>query len=155
KIETELEKVYVYAHLKQDQDTGNDKYTGYEARAHQLAIKLSSSWSFLVPEILQIDEETIQKFIDENKDLERYAFDLKLINEERPHVLSADKEKLLTEAQDALSTPDNVYGMFSNADLEFEDAIDKDGQRNALTQGTLIKCLESDDRVLRKSAYKK
>ncbi|WP_141022675.1 oligoendopeptidase F family protein, partial [Salmonella enterica] len=94
--------------------------------AHQLAIKLSSSWSFLVPEILQIDEETIQKFIDENKDLERYAFDLKLINEERPHVLSADKEKLLTEAQDALSTPSNVYGMFSNADLEFEDAVDKD-----------------------------
>ena len=44
-IETKLEKVYVYAHLKQDQDTGNDKYTGYEARAHQLAIKLSSSWS--------------------------------------------------------------------------------------------------------------
>lgn len=154
KIETELEKVYVYAHLKQDQDTGNDKYTGYEARAHQLAIKLSSSWSFLVPEILQIDEETIQKFIDENKDLERYAFDLKLINEERPHVLSADKEKLLTEAQDALSTPSNVYGMFSNADLEFEDAVDKDGNKHPLTQGTFIKYLESDDRELRRSAFR-
>ncbi|ANZ33790.1 oligoendopeptidase F [Staphylococcus carnosus] len=154
KIETELEKVYVYAHLKQDQDTGNDKYTGYEARAHQLAIKLSSSWSFLVPEILQIDEDKIQSFIDENKDLERYAFDLKLINEQRPHILSADKEKLLTEAQDALSTPSNVYGMFSNADLEFEDAVDKDGNKHPLTQGTFIKYLESDDRELRRSAFR-
>ncbi|RVD51702.1 oligoendopeptidase F, partial [Mesorhizobium sp. M2D.F.Ca.ET.140.01.1.1] len=89
-----------------------------------------------------------QRFIDENDDLKRYKFDLKLINEKRPHVLSADKERLLTEAQDALSTPDNVYGMFSNADLEFEDAIDSEGQKHALTQGTFIKCLESDDRVL-------
>ena len=43
---TKLEKVYVYAHLKQDQDTANDKYTGLEARAHQLVIKYSSAWVF-------------------------------------------------------------------------------------------------------------
>ena len=151
--EAKLEKVYVYAHLKQDQDTANDKYTGFEARAHQLIIKFSSSWSFLVPEILQIDEATIRQFISENDKLKRYEFDLQLINENRPHVLSADKEKMLTEAQDALSTPDNVYGMFSNADLEFEDAVDSEGNRHPLTQGTFIKCLESDDRVLRKSAF--
>src|SRR5699024_1359234 len=102
---SKLEKVYVYAHLKQDQDTANDKYTGFESRAHQLIIKFSSAWSFLVPEILQIDEATLQSFIEEN------------------------------------------------SDLEFEDAIDKDVQRHALTQGTFIKCLESDDRVLRQSAY--
>lgn len=150
---SKLEKVYVYAHLKQDQDTANSKYTGFEARAHQLVIKFSSSWSFLIPEILQIDEEKIEQFVKEHEGLQRYEFDLKLINEKRPHVLSADKEKLLTEAQDALSTPENVYGMFSNADLEFEDAVDSDGQRHPLTQGTFIKCLESGDRTLRQSAY--
>ena len=150
---SKLEKVYVYAHLKQDQDTANSKYTGFEARAHQLVIKFSSSWSFLIPEILQIDEEKIEQFVKEHEGLQRYEFDLKLINEKRPHVLSADKEKLLTEAQDALSTPEKVYGMFSNADLEFEDAVDSDGQRHPLTQGTFIKCLESDDRTLRQSAY--
>lgn len=151
---TKLEKVYVYAHLKQDQDTANDKYTGLEARAHQLVIKYSSALSFLVPEILQLDEATIQSFIDSNDDLKRYEFDLKLINEKRPHILDANTEKLLTEAQDALSTPSNVYGMFSNADLEFEDAIDKDGQAYPLTQGTFIKYLESDDRELRASAFR-
>ncbi|CAM3032859.1 oligoendopeptidase F [Staphylococcus argensis] len=150
---SKLEKVYVYAHLKQDQDTANSKYTGFEARAHQLVIKFSSSWSFLIPEILQIDEEKIEQFVKEHEGLQRYEFDLKFINEKRPHVLSADKEKLLTEAQDALSTPENVYGMFSNADLEFEDAVDSEGQRHPLTQGTFIKCLESDDRTLRQSAY--
>ncbi|BFL78982.1 oligoendopeptidase F [Staphylococcus hominis subsp. novobiosepticus] len=152
-IGTQLKKVYVYAHLKQDQDTSNDKYTGFESRAHQLIIKISSAWSFLVPEILQIDEEKLESFIKSNDDLKRYAFDLKLINEKRPHILDADKEKLLTQAQDALSTPENVYGMFSNADLEFKDAVDKDRKKHPLTQGTFIKYLESDDRELRQSAY--
>ena len=41
--------------------------------------------------------------------------------------------------------------MFSNADLEFEDAVDKDGEKHPLTQGTFIKYLESDDRELRQS----
>lgn len=152
-IGTKLEKVYVYAHLKQDQDTSNDKYIGFESRAHQLIIKISSAWSFLVPEILQIDEDKLQSFIENNDNLKRYEFDLKLINEKRPHILDAEQERLLTEAQDALSTPSNVYGMFSNADLEFEDAIDKDGEKHPLTQGTFIKYLESDDRELRQSAY--
>lgn len=152
-IETELEEVYVYAHLKQDQDTANDKYTGFEARAHQLAIKLSSAWSFLVPELLQIEEARVQKFISSHDGLKRFEFDLKLINEQRPHVLDAEKEKLLTEAQDALSTPSNVFSMFDNADLTFEDVTDKDGQHHPLTQGTFIKYLESDDRTLRESAY--
>ena len=152
-IGTKLEQVYVYAHLKQDQDTSNDKYTGFESRAHQLIIKISSAWSFLVPEILQIDEDKLQSFIKENDDLKRYEFDLKLINEKRPHILNAEQEKLLTEAQGALTTPENVYGMFSNADLEFEVAIDKDGKKHPLTQGTFIKYLESDDRELRQSAY--
>ena len=135
---TKLEKVYVYAHLKQDQDTANDKYTGLEARAHQFLIKYSSAWSFLVPEILQLDQSTIEQFVSSFDKLKQYEFDLKLINEKRPHILDADTEKLLTEAQDALSTPSNVYGMFSNADLEFEDAIDKDGEAHPLTQGTFI-----------------
>lgn len=152
-IGAKLEQVYVYAHLKQDQDTSNDKYTGFESRAHQLIIKISSAWSFLVPEILQIDEDKLQSFIKENDDLKRYEFDLKLINEKRPHILNSEQEKLLTEAQGALTTPENVYGMFSNADLEFDDAIDKDGEKHPLTQGTFIKYLESDDRELRQSAY--
>lgn len=59
----------------------------------------------------------------------------------------------MTEAQDALSTPSNVFSMFDNADLTFDDVTDKDGEKHALTQGSFIKYLESDDRLLRQSAY--
>ena len=87
---------------------------------------------FLVPEILQLDEATIQSFIDSNNDLKRYEFDLKLINEKRPHI-RCEYRKVINRSTRRTFNAFNVYGMFSNADLEFEDAIDKDGQAYPLT----------------------
>lgn len=153
-IEEKLGKVYVYAHLKHDQDTSNDQYAGMEQRAASLASQLASAWSFMMPELMSIDEETLQKYVQENEGLKRYAFDLERMNKKRPHVLSDKEEKILAEAGEALSTPSNVFGMFNNADLEFNDVEDKDGNRLPLTQGNYIQYLESDDRVLRENAYK-
>ena len=93
---------------------------------HQLIIKISSAWSFLVPEILQIDEDKLQSFIETNDNLKRYEFDLKLINEKRPHILDAERDYLLRLKMHYLHQV--MYGMFSNADLEFEDAVDKDSE---------------------------
>ena len=78
-------------HLKQDQilQTINIQDSSH---VHQLIIKISSAWSFLVPEILQIDEDKLQSFIETNDNLKRYEFDLKLINEKRPHILDAEQE---------------------------------------------------------------
>ena len=77
----------------------------------------------LVPEILQLDEATIQSFIDSNNDLKRYEFDLKLINEKRPYIRCEYRKVINRSTRRTFNA--SVYGMFSNADLEFEDAIDK------------------------------
>ena len=45
-----------------------------------------------MPEILQIDESTIESFVSSYDKLKRYEFDLKLINEKRPHILDANTE---------------------------------------------------------------
>ncbi|WP_462420128.1 oligoendopeptidase F [Salinicoccus sp. Marseille-QA3877] len=157
-LETERElgdrlgRLFVYAHLKHDQDTSNDTYSALESRARTLAVKYSSAWSFLTPEILKLDEETLKTFIQDDR-LKEFKFDLEILNDERPHILSDKEEKLLAQAGEVMSTPSSVYGMFNNADLEFEPAVDSEGNEHALTQGTYIDLLKSPDRALRKSAY--
>ncbi len=157
-LETERElsermaKLYVYAHLKHDQDTSNDTYSALESRARSLAVKFNSAWSFLTPEILKLDEDTLKTFIQDDR-LKEFKFDLEILNNERPHILSDKEEKLLAQAGEVMSTPSSVYGMFNNADLEFEPAVDSEGKEHALTQGTYIDLLKSPDRTLRKSAY--
>ena len=50
-------------------------------------------------------------------------------------------------------SPENIYSMFSDADLRFPDAVDKDGKAHQVTHGSYIPLVQSDDRVLRKSAF--
>lgn len=153
-IDELLGKVYVYAHLKHDEDTTNPKYTAFEQRAATLASQFSSAWSFMLPELMTIDEDTLTRFVEENEGLARFKFDLEKINKKRPHVLSEKEEKLLAEAQEALQSSSNTFSMFNNADLTFDNVLDKDGNSLPLSHGNYITYLESSDRVLRENAYK-
>ena len=49
--------------------------------------------------------------------------------------------------------PDTAYSALADADLKFADAVDSQGSRHPLSQGTFVLLEESTDRVLRKSAY--
>lgn len=153
-IDEQLGKVYVYAHLKHDQDTSNAKYTAFEQRAANLASQFSARWSFMLPELMSIDEATLKSYVAELDGLQRFKFDLERINKKRPHVLSESEEKILAEASEALSASTNTFVMFNNADLKFDNVKDKEGNSLPLSHGNYITYLESDDRVLRENAYK-
>src|SRR5690625_594055 len=60
-----LGKLYTYAHMRYDQDTTNSFYQGLNAKAEMLLTKASSVMSYIVPEILAIEEEKIEQFLNE------------------------------------------------------------------------------------------
>ena len=151
-LDTELGKLFVYAHLKHDQDTSNDTYSALESRARSLAVKYSTAWSFLVPAIMEIPEETLKEFAEDER-LAEFKFDLEKLNKQRPYVLSDAEEQLLAQAGEVMHTPTQVYGMFNNADIAFKPAVDSDGKEHPLTQGNFVELLKSSDRTLRESAY--
>ncbi|MBF0831225.1 oligoendopeptidase F, partial [Staphylococcus aureus] len=86
-------------------DTANDKYAGYEAKAATLANKFASAWSFILPELMSIDEDTLNQFVESHDGLKRYQFDIEKLNKKRPHILGDKEEKILAEAGEALQTP--------------------------------------------------
>lgn len=151
-LDTELGKIFVYAHLKHDQDTSNDTYSALESRARTLGVKYSSAWSFLVPAIMEIPEDTLKEYAEHDR-LTEFKFDLEKLNKQRPHVLSDAEEQLLAQAGEVMHTPSQVYGMFNNADVDFKNAVDSKGEEHSLTQGNYVELLKSSDRTLRESAY--
>lgn len=151
-LDTELGQLFVYAHLKHDQDTSNDTYSALESRARSLAVKYSSAWSFLVPAIMAIPEETLKEYASHDR-LKEFKFDLEKLNKQRPHVLSDKEENILAQAGEVMHTPTQVYGMFNNADINFKPAVDSEGKEHELTQGNYVEMLKSSDRTLRESAY--
>ena len=147
-------KLYVYSHLKHDQDTTNAKYQGMEGRVRSLGAKLSAAWSFITPEILSIEEEKIQNYLDEYEPLKLYNQMLKELNLQRPHVLTADKEELLAQFSEVTGASGSTFSALNNADLEFPHVKNDEGEEVPLTHGNYITYLESDKREVREGAFK-
>lgn len=147
-------KLYVYSHLKHDQDTTNSKYQAMDGRVRSLGAKLSAAWSFVTPEILSLSEETIESYLKKYEPLTLYTQMLKVLNLQRPHVLSADKEEILAQYSEVSGASGGTFSALNNADLEFPVVKNEDGEEVPLTHGNYITFLESDVQEVRKNAFK-
>ena len=142
-----------YAMRRSDEDARVSKYQAMVGSLMSAFVALNAASSFSTPELMAISDETMERFYAECPELERYRRYLNDIRRRRAHVLSPAEEKLLAAAGEMANAPDTIYGMFSNADLTFPNAVDAEGNRHPLSQGTYISYMESSDRVLRRSAF--
>ena len=145
-----MSNIFNYSSRRNDEDTRVSKYQEMRGMTMSAYVGFSSATSFETPEIMAISEEDMERFYAEEPGLERYR---RYIYNIRRHVLSPNEEKLLAMTGEMMQAPHDIYSKFADADLTFPDAIDRDGNRHPLSQGTYISYMESDDRVLRKSAF--
>jgi len=142
-----------YCMRKSDEDTRNAEYQAMVGKFISIAVGLNAATSFETPEIMAIDEETLNEFYASCPALERYRRYLTDLRRRKEHILSPSEEKLLAASGEMAQAPDKIYGMLADADLKFKDAVDSEGKAHPLNQGTFIRCQDSADRQLRKSAY--
>jgi len=147
-------KLYSYASMRHDQDTANGVYQSQKSRIMTLATEIGAASSFMTPEILSIDEEKLATFLKENQDLQLYRHQLAMINGQRPHTLSADKEALLAGMSEIASAPGTTFGMLNNADMKFPTIEDDKGNLVEITHGNYISFLESSNQDVRRRAFK-
>jgi oligoendopeptidase F len=153
-VSQRIGKLFTYSHMRYDQDTTNSFYQAKNAKAENLITQVSSAMSFIVPEILTIEEDHLNQFIEENDDLKLYKHTLNEINRQRPHILSEKEEELLAEASEVTDNASQTFGMLNNADLTFPAVKDENGEEIDLTHGRYINFLESSDQRVRRDAFK-
>ena len=148
-----LEKLYVYAHMKNDQDTRVAKYQEYYAKAMTLYSQLDQVFSFYEPEFMAITEDQYQNFLAEEPKLQPYKhfFDKLLQNKE--HVLSQREEELLAGAGEIFGAASETFAILDNADIVFPFVKDEDGNEVQLSHGVYMRLVESKNREVRRGAY--
>ena len=149
-----LYKVINYAERKGDEDTRVAKYQAYVANATSAYTQVGEATSWFAAELLAIPAESIEKFYAEVPALEFYRRKLNKILNQREHTLSAEEEALLARAEELAVQPTNIFSMFDDADLTFDDAVDSEGKSHKLTSGSFVPLLMDADRALRESAFK-
>lgn len=156
-ISKKLEKIYVYANQKSHEDMGESKYQDMAGRAQNLMVKYQMQSAPVTPAIMKIGRKKISEYTEADNNpngLPLYKRYFELIFRKEEHILDADKEELLAGVNDLSETPSDIFAMFNNADIRFDDITDKNGESHQLTHGKYTAYLRSKDRTLRENAFK-
>lgn len=148
-----LEALVNYAQRRNDEDTRDAKYQDMVSRMEMLFVDISGASAFVTPELLSIDDETMERFFREQPEMELYRLCIERVRRRRAHILSEAEERIMALTGEMTGSPDNIFSMFNDADLKFPDATDKDGNKHQVTHGSYIPLMHSNDRELRKSAF--
>ena len=127
-FDKELSRLFVYAGLKSDEDTRVSTYQAMQQEMIQLASVLGTESAFIEPEILKMDNATIERFLTQEPRLHIFRHNLDDISRRRAHTLSNAEEKLLAASSVMASGPSSVYGIFTDADFPYPSVTLSDGK---------------------------
>lgn len=150
-----LEQVYVYAHIKNDEDTSNTKNQTMYQKAFLLYQEYGEATSFVLPEILKSKEEVINNYLKEYPFLKKYEKNLHDLYKYKKYTLSDKEENILSSMSGIMSFPDDAFSILSDADMKFGRVKNDSGKLEELNENNYRKFIESTDRKVRKNAFKR
>ena len=148
-----LSKLYVYSKMNLDVDTKDNKSKALKMRIDKLNEGLSEKYSFIEPEMLETDYDTVLKYIDENESLKEYKFYLESIFRFKPHTLSLAEEEIYTKALNSMGNCSEVFSNINNADINLGTIKDEEGNEVELTSSNYGIFMKSKNRDVRIAAF--
>ncbi|RSD22335.1 oligoendopeptidase F [Mesobacillus subterraneus] len=149
-----LVKARTYASLKQSADGTDPVNQANSAKVAAVSTSAFAALSFISSEILEFEESTIEKFIQEEPELEPFKNNLADLLETKPYKLSPETEEVLAALGEVHSAPYTIYGMAKLADMEFDPIQDEAGNELPVSFALFESRYEfSPDTDVRRKAY--
>lgn len=152
-INEQIQRVYFYGNQRLHENLGNAIYQEYSGRTENMENIWMTLVAFEESELMDVGYETVQKFLDECRELKIYRFYLEEIFRTREHILPKEMAEMLAMCGEMASGPSDIFAKFSNVDLKFDTIRDEKGDEVTITHGNYIKYLESGDRDVRRQAF--
>ena len=133
-LNKEAARVYVYTSLQRDADQREPEAQARFGLARQMYTDLTAGLSWMNPELLQIRDDKINRFFEEESDLADYEFLVRDILRQSPHTLDEATEAILAQAGMILSSPSQIYQNYANADIPWPEVTLSEGETVLLNQ---------------------
>ncbi|MDY2959650.1 MAG: oligoendopeptidase F [Hornefia sp.] len=153
KIELKLERAFVYARMKLDEDNKVAKQQAMHDKSKQSIAKISAALSFITPELISLPGDTLLTFSEREDRLKVYKHMFQNLLRRKEHVLSAPEEALMAQVGEVFGATNTIFTMLNDADMKFGQITDENGDEVTLTHGNYINFMRSHDRKVRKAAY--
>ncbi len=146
-------RVYLYAHLKRDEDVRETKYGSYMSRVSSFFTRFDAETAFATPELTALSDEALDAYIADPR-FKDYDYRLSRVKASKKYTLSEREEVILAQAGEPLTTASLVFMMLDNAEVDFPE-IEFGGERTKLSHGLYSVILSGKDREKRREAYEK
>ena len=144
KIARLLDRLYLYPYMLKDLDS-TDEITSIKMQEIEMVYtKFATETAWIAPEMLEIPEETINEWIKKYPELEERRFGLSEMYRLRKHVLSEDKEQLLSHFAQFMGSSSDIYGELSISDIKWNTVKLSTGEELAISNGVYSKIISTN-----------
>ena len=153
-LSLKMERLYVYASLKRDEDTRDNDAQRYVEKISTLSARYYEATSFIIPEILKIEEDDLQVLYVEEGKLLHYQKQLNTLLRGKDHILSDTEERLLATISETKGVGSDIFSVLDNADMTFPEIKLPSGEKVELTQSNYYVYIKHNNRSVREQAFK-
>lgn len=144
KIQRMIDKLYLYPYMLRDLDSKDVVAAEKMQIIEHIYSEYSVISSWIVPKILEIPKETMDKWIERNPELHEHRFGLSELYRLREHVLDKDKEKLLSYFSQYMGAVNDIYDELSISDIKWNEVQLSNGEKVQVTNAMYSKILEEN-----------
>lgn len=152
-ISRKMDKLYIYAGQKSDEDKRNNAYLKMVGEMTNLYTTAMKESTYIVPTLLKYQYEKIKEFMEMEPKLKEFEHSLNDIYRYKPYTLGEEEEKLITTYANAFSKIEESYSLLTSSDMTFGSIQDEDGNEVELREGNYTLFTHSLDRRVRKDAF--
>jgi len=149
-LQKDLGRIYVYASMTSDQDTRDSRAQGMKEEISGVASQFSAAAAFIEPEVLALGKSRVDTFLQQEPKLKTYRVYLSDISRRAAHTGTEGEEKIIADAGLMARGPQNIFGIFSNADFPYPEVTLSDGNKVKLDQAAFQKYRAGANREDRK-----
>ena len=148
-----IEDLYIYVALKGDFDLSDNDAALKESEIINLLNNFDSATTYIVTDLIKIDDSLLEKYYLELEDLKLYENDIKNIIRQKEHLLSEKEEIMINNLTKNYKNFSDIGSILTDSAINY-GIIKVDGENKEITSGNYRNFLMNKDRNVRKKAYK-
>ncbi|MCX6640898.1 MAG: oligoendopeptidase F [bacterium] len=148
-----FERAWTYVNFNADVDLANPDWSGRDQQMQMLAVEYGQALAWVDPEILQIPQATMHKYIESNKELEAYRKSYDDLYAKQEHVLTEPEERILALSGNVVGAPSETYGKLTDVDMRWPSILDEKGDSIVVNDAAWVSWRTNPDRRIRRDFF--
>ena len=151
-VNKKVENAFAFAYMSYDQDTRDQKYSGFKDRISTVSALVGEAMAWFTPELVSVPAENYEQWYKQQPDLALYRQFIDNELRTRKYTLSPEEERILALSSNLAQAPGNANVALREADMAFPTIKDEDGNDVELSESRRLRFLESQNRDIRREA---